>query len=114
MTRSFTLFLFAIALFCRSSSAWVVAPVRVHPVLAPTAKGATSTSLGLHPNQAKELEEFARDLMKEPLEDDSETTQTPIRKAAAPEKGKPGIWAWCKDRLTKTAINSTLSNDLHP
>ena len=87
MTRSVLLFL--LALLFHVSCAWVVLPVQQSRASMPSCM----TTRFLHPDQAKELEECAFDLMKQALEEEQALKKEGVL------SGKAGPLAWCWKHL---------------
>lgn len=114
MTRALHFFL-VLALSFHLSFSWVVPRQHVNRI----SKPATATSLFLHPNQAKELEEFVCEKMKPTLEEEVEAAlaeKVEVYNQSVKERSSP--WSWCVQHLTKrgwlTATNHSVDSGLAP
>ena len=93
-------FFFVMALALHASLAFV-SPRQVQRTAMAFA-GTITTTQFLHPDQARELEKCAQDLLKqEATEEEAESAlMAKPHKTEAPVKRRTGPWAWCVQHLS--------------
>lgn len=113
MTRPVFFFFVIMALAFPVSTAFMLPSPQGHPIVTPFV-GSTATARLLHPDQAKELEECAYDLLKQAMEEDAEAALMPSTQAyeetKAHGKQRTGPWAWCMEHLSRRGWLAATNN----